>query len=576
MPPQLQALLENRNALIAGGAALVLLLLLVVSVAVNSGGKPKDPGSEPLGKNELGFLQKVNKGKALEIQATLARQKIRVDVTPGTGDNVDLSFSPETTLDGKDRAIITLVESGLQDGHLGMEAFDTSDLMASRDEKRIKLLRAQQGELARLIRKIKPIEDANVQLSIPEETIFSKDQKPMTASVQVTIGPGDRLTSDKTRAIINLVVGSIQGLEAKNVALADTNGNTYNSVLDAADDLQNKAAEQDTYMKQKVASQLDKLVGPGHYVVTVSTELREAPRETMVQSFDPSRSAVSSKQRFEEKLGTGGSGATGGAVSSFLAPDLEKTSSMQSGNKGYNRDGVEVTYENGRTQWVETSVPGMVEAISVAVTIDYEHFPNMAVADLQQLLAHAASPKVLPQNVSIARTDFQESGPAVDAGANATGNDSANTLSAWLTTLMNANIAGIPLVLVAGGALGLFLLFVLLLMAASTPGRSMDTRIQQQAQQQAYQTQQEIEALKQWTAQQQAQQQEMLMSQQQQTQQLLANQQQQLLATQQQQAVMQDTTQLQRALAELKQTLATDDLSPEMLERPVKTWIETR
>jgi flagellar biosynthesis/type III secretory pathway M-ring protein FliF/YscJ len=38
------------------------------------------------------------------------------------------------------------------DKNVGLEAFDHSDITASREEKRIKLIRALQGELARLIR----------------------------------------------------------------------------------------------------------------------------------------------------------------------------------------------------------------------------------------------------------------------------------------------------------------------------------------------------------------------------------------------------------------------------------------
>jgi Sec-independent protein translocase protein TatA len=193
--------------------------------------------------------------------------------------------------------------------------------------------------------------------------------------------------------------------------------------------LQDKAADQDFYMKQKVAAQLDKLIGEGRYVVTVSTFLREAPKETMVQNFDPSKSVVASKQRFQETLGGGSGGSSSsngkssGPVSGFLPPELDskvaigqsmqsmENMSKSSSNDGYLREGTEVSYQNGHTQWVETSVPGMVEDVSIAVTVDDDYYPNIPPEDLQVLIARAASPRVNPLNVSLARTDFENPKP---------------------------------------------------------------------------------------------------------------------------------------------------------------------
>jgi flagellar M-ring protein FliF len=431
MPPQLQALLQNRRMLIiVGGALVAVLVILIVLLSVFGGKKVEtDPGELALTEEQLGLAEGVSGGKAVEIRALLARQGIRMNTTPGTGGTVSLSFPEETTLNERDQALLTIAQSGLMDGKLGMEAFDKSDMMASREEKQIKLIRAQEGELARIIRKMPPVEDAHVKISVPDPTLFASDRRPPSAAVQVTLPPNERLTRDKVRAIINLMVGAVQSMEAKHVALSDTNGNTYNSVLDSSMELQDKAAEQDFYMKQKISAQLDKLIGAGHYVVTVSTFLREAPRETMVQNFDPAKSAVANKQRFQEKLKDGRSGNVafshaGGPVSGYLPPELDSkvaiekqvhgddvVHTIEDGDGGYLREGTEVRYQNGHTQWVETSLPGMVEDISVAVTVDDAFYPNVPPDDLQLLIARAASPRVNPANVTLARTDFENPQP---------------------------------------------------------------------------------------------------------------------------------------------------------------------
>jgi len=488
VPPQLQALLQNRNVLIGVGAGLLLIIVLIVVVAMNGGGEKRkeDPGAKPLLPAQLKLAGDISSGKALEIQAILARQGIRLDTEPGTGGKVSLLFDKEATLNDRDRAVLGMVSSGLMDGHLGMEAFDSSDMMASPDEKRIKLVRAQQGELARIIRKMSPIEDVAVKISVADNSVFSTEASKPSVSIQVTLPPDDRLTRDKVRAIINLSVGAIQGLDAKHVALSDTNGNTYNSVLNGTMEMQDKIEEQDQYMKQKIQAQLDKLIGVNHYVVTVSTLLRESPRETMVQSFDTDKSAISTKQRFTERLGSGGGEggsnsklSASGPVSSFLPPELDskvaldgmassmmgKETTTTPDDDGYKREGTEVAYNNGKTQWVETSLPGMLEEISIAVTVDDDHFPNIPPADLQALIAHAASPKVMPENVSIAKTDFQAPTPmaateslpepTVETGsfmfpgldANAT-----NSLMAWLPWMTITVLAVIAIMLLMGTA----------------------------------------------------------------------------------------------------------------------------
>jgi flagellar M-ring protein FliF len=539
MPPQLQALLQNRNALIGLVAGAVLLIVLVITLAVMGGGggdKAKDdPGAKPLNETQKLLVSGITPGRAIEMQALLARSGIRMNMIPGTGGTFDLSFTDTATLNERDSAMITLVQSGLMDASIGFEAFDKSDLMASREEKRIKLIRAQQGELSRIIRKIKPIDEASVRISVPDPTIFSAEVQAPTVAIQVALPPGERLTRDKVRAIVNLTVGSVQSVTADHVALSDTNGNTYNSVLNSTAELHDKMEEQDTYMKQKVGAQLDKLVGPGHYVVSVSTLLRESARETMVQAVDPYRSGVRTKQSFSERLNNNTNGEnemSGGPVSSFIPPELQTEQVGQFGqstqnSKGYVREGTETSMENGRTQYVETSPAGMVEDISIAVTIDEAFLPSMAKEDLQELSARSASPKVIANNVTIATSAFDKpQGVAMDTPL-PPDPDPAMT---WLPWAIFSIATG-------------FVIVVILI--ATRRSRSSEAQLQE--------TTQEIEALRTLAQRQQ----EALQQQNQATQQALLQQQQQLEANQQAlvNARGEDARELQRTLRDLRQTL---------------------
>ncbi len=557
MPPQIQALLQDKKMLaIVAGALGLILVVAVFLITANSG--PKNSGEEKLGDpveaRKLALV--TSTGKAIEIQALLAREDIRLEST-GEGDKVTLLFEKGTTKNERDRALITLVQSGLMDKHVGLEAFDKGDLTASREEKRIKLIRSQQGEIARLIKKIDPIEDASVNIAIPEQTLFRSEAQPLSATVQVTLPSGTRLSKPKIKAVTNLVVGSLQGLDTSHVTVTDTNGNTYSSVLDNGTEISDKIEEQDSYMQQKVATQLDRLVGTGNYVVTVSTEVRQAPRETMTQEFDPQGAVVSSKQAFNENLNSNGAGpGAGGPTSSFLPNSLQSAMTGGTNNKDYNRNGVEVAYSNSKTQWVETRPVGMIEDISIAVTIDANHFPGgISVNELQMLLAKAASPKVKPENVSIARSDMQKFAPVT---------------SSAMDSMAGNNSSDISWVYWAGGAVLLCVLAIALL--------NLQKGGQKIPEEAMIYAQQELQQLRDFASQQQAQ----LQATQQQTQMILEAQQKQM---QQAQALENTVLESQRRIATsggIQQTLETfkevvseEDLEDDTLDLEIKSWIES-
>jgi len=558
MPPQIQALLQDKKMLgIIGGA--LLLLIMVASYFAFQGGGKKNAEDKPLDKDQQTLALITNSGKAIEIQALLARQGLHL-LQEGEGEKLTLKFEKDATQKDRDKALITLVQSGLMDKNVGLEAFDKGDLTASREEKRIKLIRSQQGELTRLIKKIDPIEDASVNIAIPEQSLFKSDEKPMSASVQVTVPVGTRLSKDKIRAITNLMVGSLQGLEAGHVSISDTNGNTYNSVLDPGSDMDDKIEEQDAYMKQKVTTQLDRLVGPGNFVVTVSTELRQAPKETMSQEYNPRGGVVSSKQAFNENLNSRGGIGAGGPTTSFLPNSMAGTTANVGGGGGkdYLRNGVEVSYNNSKTQWVESRPVGMIEDISIAVTIDSSHMPtDMSLRDLQTLLARAASPKVMPENVSIARSDMQKNLPLNNHNHTAPPAETPQDYT-WLYW--------------AGGAIA-FCLVMIMLLSLQKGGKNV-------VDESYLATQQELQHLRELANHQQAQ----LQATQQQTQMLLETQQQLQIqqqaqamtaATMLQQPQQPVTTDLQQTLQELRDVVSDEELEDDNLDLQIKSWIES-
>ncbi|OGI18452.1 MAG: hypothetical protein A2287_05545 [Candidatus Melainabacteria bacterium RIFOXYA12_FULL_32_12] len=411
-------LLQNKAALGAIIGGVVLIIILAIVFGSKFGGEEKKVEDEKLKTEyERTLLMTDNLGKALEIQSLLAREGIKVD-REAEGSKSALILDKSTTRGQRDRAFLTIVRSGIMDKNIGLEIFDKGDFQSSREDKRIRLARAINGELARLIKKIHPIEDASVFVSIPENTMFASMQKPITATVQVTLPPPgedsngeDKLDRDKIRTITNLLMGSVQGLEAKNISITDTNGSVYSSLMGPEEDMLTLLEEKDQYMKNKVMVQLDRLLGKGNYVVTVSTYLREAPLEASKIIYNPKQSSVLNSQRFRESLGDRSSDVNkySSAVSSYVPGGLPVAGDSAS-DRNYGRTAEEVQYGVGRTQISEVKNPGMIEEISIAVTLDKAAIPmDTPVNDLKELVARAASPKVKASNVKIAFSDVSSS-----------------------------------------------------------------------------------------------------------------------------------------------------------------------
>lgn len=422
-------ILENKTLLygIIGGIVLLLALFITVGVVSSSKKVPAGTIGEPL-KTNVDLVTTDNAGKALEIQALLARHDITADRrVDGTKSIIYLNKDKCTPMKQKctdtqrDMAIIQIVQSGMMDKNVGLEIFDKGDFTSTKEDKKIRLSRAINGELSRLIRNIQGINDASVFVSIPEDTMFTSMKQPVTATVQLSVDNGDKVDALKIKAISNLLLGSVTGLEAENIAITDTNGNTYHSIMNAEDEMMQKLEENDKYMQQKVASQLDKLVGKDNYIVTVSTSLIQSPTEKFSIIYDPNQKTAVNEQTFSEGLGDETSDSNKGtnAVSVYLPNGLPAGGSDSSQNRNYSRTARETQYGVTKTQVNEYIKPGVVEDISIAVTLDKAALPeNTTLEELKDLIAHAASPKASAANVSIAFSDSSEPFLASDRASN--------------------------------------------------------------------------------------------------------------------------------------------------------------
>lgn len=106
------------------------------------------------------------------------------------------------------------------------EIFSNQGLASSDFEQRVNYERALEGELARTLLAMEPVAGANVQLSIPEQSIFIGDggdpgQVP-TASVMLSLKRP--LTSQEINTVASMISSSVEGLTPEQVTIASSDG----------------------------------------------------------------------------------------------------------------------------------------------------------------------------------------------------------------------------------------------------------------------------------------------------------------------------------------------------------------
>lgn len=190
---------------------------------------------------------------------------------------------------------------------VGFEIFDTQDFGATDFDQRIKYLRAIEGELARTIESLSPIQKATVHLAQPEKSVFVSEQTPPTASVVLAFKPAQTLTPKQISGIKNIVSSAVPNLTIENVEVVNEKGEPL-SELDELGGARELAAAQLRYknnfeqsLEEKIINILAPIAGGREGVVAkVTAEFDFAQKESTQEYYDPSN-VVRSEQNLEER-----------------------------------------------------------------------------------------------------------------------------------------------------------------------------------------------------------------------------------------------------------------------------------
>jgi flagellar M-ring protein FliF len=208
---------------------------------------------------------------------------------------------------------LEMAGSGLpKTGRIGFEIFDKTNFGITDFAEHVNYRRALEGELERSVMAISEVQQARVHVTLPKDSVFTDAREPAKASVLVGLRPGTRLSPSNVIAITNLVSSAVEGLTPDLVSVVDMNGTLLshphrNGMPDTEQTSEasleyKQAVEHD--LVAKISNTLEPLLGADKFRTGVSADIDMTSGEQSEETFDPSKSVMTSSQKTEDTSGT--------------------------------------------------------------------------------------------------------------------------------------------------------------------------------------------------------------------------------------------------------------------------------
>lgn len=328
--------------------------------------------SDPKGSSEEGYqvlFEQLTPQDAAQVVAQLEKDKIPYKIPR---DNV-IEVPKEVVY--KER--ITIASMGIpKEGHVGFELFDKQEFGATNFDQEVKFRRALEGELARSIDSLAPVEKSSVSLALPKETLFVSEAVAPSASVMVQLYADRKLTAKQIRGIKKLVASAVPKLTVENVTLINSDGeslgdNSDEAMMGELSQMQQQyKTKEEKKQEEKVVNVLSPFIGGKDRVVAkVTIEYDFSEQSSTSEKYDP-ENVVRSEQTLEEKRDGQTPpqvGGVPGAVSN-IGP-VEGLNAQGAGEK-YEKTQGTTNYEISKTVSTTKMEFARIKRITAAVVVD--------------------------------------------------------------------------------------------------------------------------------------------------------------------------------------------------------------
>ena len=280
-------------------------------------------------------------------------------------------------------------------GAVGFELMDSPKLGMTQFQEQLAFQRGLEGELARTIQSLAPVESARVHLAIPKPSVFIRDKQSPSASVLVNLHPGRALDPGQVQSIVHLVSSSVPELSPNSVTVVDQAGNLLTAKHDGqslrglnASQLEyTKAME--AYFVQRIEAIVAPIVGTGNVKAEVRADLDFSEDEATSESYRPNPTpdaqSIRSQQTVEDinNAGTQAQGVPGALTNQPPGPATAPVTAPPGANAGPNavaaagqggnssRKENTVNFELDKTIRHVKASQGRIKRLSAAVVVNH-------------------------------------------------------------------------------------------------------------------------------------------------------------------------------------------------------------
>jgi flagellar M-ring protein FliF len=265
---------------------------------------------------------------------------------------------------------LQLATEGLpRSGRLGFELFDQTNFGATEFAEQVNFRRALEGELERSVLSLDRVERARVHISLPKRSVFLDYDQPAKSSVVLQLRPGAELTPQQIDGITHLVASAVEGLDPGQVVLVDTRGRLLARPHAGSEAMTGEQLEYRRRLEQqienKIESTLEPYVGFDKVRVNTAADIDWSQGEQTEEVLDPN-TLVMSTQKLQETAGPPNQSGAPGTASNVprqpLAPGI--------GGVVNSRVTETTNYQTSRTVTRMELKKGAVKRLSVAVLVD--------------------------------------------------------------------------------------------------------------------------------------------------------------------------------------------------------------
>lgn len=368
-----------RLAVVAGAAALLVGLLAFLFLGGSN--KEEDDGFRTVYRN----LPLADAGNARDFLQDEYRIPVKL------GENGTAVRVPK---DKVDDALVKMAQRGMPgSGVVGYELFDNMSFISTDFEKRVALQRARDGHLSRLVRRFEGVEDARVNIVIPEASLFSEQQLPTTASVLLEFSGGGGFKPEYVQAIAHMVASATPGLKPGNVTIVDNTGTILQEGQeglygeDSGKQFNRQMQEQirmkrlmEQQLENKVIMMLQKVLGEGKVqaVVTVDANFDRAQQrkrihEPVVTTVGNEEVLTKVAERTSTETTQSTEAAGGGQAAGIVAaqPDQDPAAAQAVGGERNQsqseRNSSQISYNYNNIEELVSKDSGVIERKSISV-----------------------------------------------------------------------------------------------------------------------------------------------------------------------------------------------------------------